>query len=72
MAAKCKFCGSEIFWMKDGRKNVPHELDGGKHDCEEMKKALKSTVKMTASSLSPEEIAKYEASINAAANKNKK
>ncbi|MBT7609162.1 MAG: hypothetical protein HN576_05365 [Bacteriovoracaceae bacterium] len=72
MAAKCKFCGNEIFWMKDGRKNVPHELDGGKHSCEEMQKAIKSTVSMSPSSLSPEEIAKYEAQINAAANKAKK
>ena len=69
MAAKCKFCGSEIFWMKEGRKNVPHEIDGGKHSCDEMQRAIKSTVSMERSSLSPEEIAKYESSINAAASK---
>ncbi len=72
MAAKCKFCGNEIFWMKEGRKNVPHELDGGKHSCDEMQQAMKSTLSIERSSLSPEEIAKYEAQINAAAQKAKK
>jgi hypothetical protein len=72
MASKCKFCGSEIFWMKDGRKNVPHELDGGVHNCEEMKKSRASFKKMDRGGLSPEEIAKYEASMNEAANKKKK
>ncbi len=72
MAAKCKFCGNDIFWMKDGRKNVPHELDGPKHECEEMEKALKSIVSMEPSNLSAEEIARYEADINNAASKARK
>ena len=72
MASKCKFCGSEIFWMKDGRKNVPHEIDGGVHSCEEMKKSRASFKKMDRGGLSPEEIAKYESSMNEAANKKKK
>ncbi|MCO4794001.1 MAG: hypothetical protein KC493_09825 [Bacteriovoracaceae bacterium] len=72
MASKCKFCGSEIFWMKEGRKNVPHEIDGGKHSCEEMQKSRDSFKKMDRGSLSPEEIAKYESQMNDAANKSKK
>lgn len=60
----CKFCGTEIFWVKEGRKNKPIELDGGSHQCEEMKTSLKSFKKLTPNSLSPEEIARYEEQIN--------
>lgn len=62
--AFCKFCGKEIFWMKEGRKNRPVEVDGGLHTCEEMKKSRGSLKTFNRSSLSPEEIAKYEEEIN--------
>ncbi len=61
--ASCKYCGKEIFWMKEGRKNIPCEMDGGKHTCEEGRKARKVS-SISVSSLSPEEIAQYEDAIN--------
>ncbi len=62
--AKCKFCLKEITWMKDGRKNVPVDQDGGIHSCEEMKKSRSSLKSISVTTLSPEEIAKYEKGIN--------
>lgn len=62
--AFCKFCGKEITWMKEGRKNVPIENDGGQHNCEKFENSRKSIKKMDRGGLSPEELAKYEQSIN--------
>ena len=69
LMAKCKFCLKEITWMKDGRKNVPVDQDGGIHSCDEMKNSRSSLRTMNATSLSPEEIAKYEKGINDKADK---
>ncbi len=55
--------------MKYGRKNVPVDPDGGVHSCEEMKNSRNSLRTMAATSLSPEEIAKYEKGINEKAKK---
>ena len=57
--AKCKFCNKEIVWLKEGKKNVPVEGDGGKHECEQMKASLKSAKTIDPKSLSPEELARY-------------
>jgi hypothetical protein len=62
--AQCKYCKKEITWIKEGRKNVPVESDGGIHECDEFKKTIKSIKKFDRGSLSPEEIAKYEQGIN--------
>jgi hypothetical protein len=62
--AKCKFCQKEITWMKDGRKNVPVEGDGGLHRCDQMMNARNSLKTITPTTLSPEEIAKYEQGMN--------
>lgn len=62
--ARCKFCNKEIVWMKDGRKNVPVEIDGAKHECEEFKNSRKSTRTLDRTTLSADEIAKYEEAIN--------
>lgn len=62
--AKCKYCQKEVTWMKEGRKNVPVEGDGGIHKCEQMVKMRTSLKKLEVTSLSPEEIAKYEQGIN--------
>ena len=67
----CKFCNSEIMWIKDGRKNVPINMDASKHQCEQMKNSIRSVKKFDRSSLSPEEIAKYENLINNEINKKK-
>ncbi|MEC7277892.1 MAG: hypothetical protein VXV96_16335 [Bdellovibrionota bacterium] len=62
--AKCKYCQTEVTWMKDGRKNVPVEGDGGIHKCEQMLKMRSSLKTIQPTSLSPEEIAKYEQAMN--------
>lgn len=70
--ANCKFCGKEIHWTKEGRKNVPVETDGATHKCEEMMQARNSLRAMAPSEISAEEIARYEAAMNEAAATKKK
>ncbi len=62
--SKCKFCGKEIVWLKDGRKNIAVEPDGAKHSCEEMKNARKSFKKIQPNEMDPEIIAQYEKAMN--------
>ncbi len=64
IVAKCKYCQKEITWMKEGRKNVPVEGDGGLHRCEYMLSARDSLKSIAPTTLSPEEIAKYEQGMN--------
>jgi hypothetical protein len=71
--ASCKYCGKDIFWMKDGRKNVPHETEGAVHECESMKKSLQTIKTFDRTSLPADVIAEYERAMNeAAANKKDK
>jgi len=67
--AKCKFCGKEITWMKEGRKNRPIDSDGGIHSCEEMKNSMKSMKTLNMSEIDPEILKQYESSINEKAQK---
>ncbi len=62
--AKCKYCQSEITWIKEGYKNIPIESDGGVHECSERKNALESYKKLSVQNISPEDIQKYEQRIN--------
>ena len=62
--ASCKYCRKDIAWIKEGRKNVPIEGDGTTHRCEEMQTSLKSMKTISLNTLSPEQIKKYEDSIN--------
>lgn len=62
--ATCKYCGKEIIWMKEGRKNIPVGTDGITHACEEFKKMYKSVKIIDPNTLSAEEIKKYEDAIN--------
>lgn len=62
--ANCKYCGAEISWLKEKRKFIPVERDGGVHECEEFKKSQKKTRTLGVSDLTPEEIARYESNIN--------
>lgn len=62
--ANCRYCGKEITWLKEGRKNTPVENDGATHICEEYKKTKKSIKKIDRSSLDPELIKQYEQGIN--------
>lgn len=67
--ASCRYCGKEITWMKDGRKNVPVEGDGAVHKCENMINARKSFRKITPTEVDPELLKQYENAINEKANK---
>jgi len=69
--AGCKFCGKEIFWTKEGRKNVPTEVDGAVHQCENMQRSRASLKVFDRSQISPEELAKYESAMNSEVNKKK-
>ena len=62
--ADCKFCGKSITWVKEGRRNVPLEGNGEIHECEEFKKSQSSLKKLPRTTLSQEEIARYEEGIN--------
>ncbi len=67
--ASCRYCGKEITWMKDGRKNVPVEGDGGIHKCDNMINARKSFRKITPTEVDPELLKQYENAINEKAKK---
>jgi hypothetical protein len=62
--AKCKFCNDDINWIKEGRKNQPINGDGTVHKCEQMINSMKSIKKLDRSSISNEDIARYEKQIN--------
>jgi len=52
--AKCKFCNDDINWIKEG----------SVHKCEQMINSMKSIKKLDRSSISNEDIARYEKQIN--------
>lgn len=62
--ANCKFCGKKIVWLKEGRKNIPVEEDGTKHECEEFKNARDSARTVDVSTIDPEILKQYEQGIN--------
>lgn len=62
--AKCKYCGKDITWMKDGRKNVPVEGDGSTHACEEYKRTRNSLREVNVSDIDPEILRQYQENIN--------
>lgn len=69
--ARCKYCGKEITWMKEGRKNVPVESDGAVHACDEYKKSKGSLKVINVGDVDPEILKKYQEQINKI-NKNNK
>ena len=62
--AQCKYCGTEITWMKEKNKFTPISEDGGVHECQEFKKAKTSFKKLNKDDISAEEIARYEREMN--------
>ena len=62
--AKCKYCGKEISWLKDGKKFTPLESDGTTHECENYKNSRKSIKNISVNEISEEELKKYEQNIN--------
>ncbi len=61
--ANCKYCGKKIVWMKEGRKNVPCEEDGIKHECEEYKNTIGSVRDVELSEMDPAELEKIYAGL---------
>ena len=62
--AKCKFCNTEIVWMQEGRKKIPVEVDGIKHECDEYKNSVRSARKVDLNEIDPEILKQYQDSIN--------
>lgn len=62
--SNCKFCGKEIMWMKEGRKNMAINSDGTTHKCDEMKNARSSLKKISPTDIDPDVIAEYEKQMN--------
>ena len=62
--ARCKFCGTEVTWIKEGRKNVPVENDGGKHECEQFKNSRNSFRQLKPTDIDPEILKQYQENMN--------
>lgn len=58
--ATCKYCGKNVTWMKQGRKNVPVEDEGSIHECEEYKNTRRSARKVDPSEIDPEILKQYQ------------
>ena len=67
--AQCRYCGKEITWVKEGRKNVPVENDGGVHECENYKNARSSYKEMKPSDIDPDILKQYQEQMNNAVKK---
>lgn len=62
--ARCKYCNKEVTWLQEGRKKVPVENDGAKHECEEYKKSKNSLKAVDLGSIDPEILKQYQENIN--------
>ncbi|MBG59604.1 MAG: hypothetical protein CMJ16_04000 [Peredibacter sp.] len=62
--ATCKYCGKNVTWLKEGRKNVPVEDDGGIHECEQYKNVRRSAKKLTPNEIDPEILKQYQENMN--------
>ena len=69
--ANCRYCGKEITWLKDGRKNIPVEGDGGEHKCEEFMKTRDSLKKINPTEMDPDILKQYQENLKKARNKKK-
>ena len=57
--AYCKYCNKEITWLQDGRKKVPVENDGVRHECENFKKSRGSIKTIDPKDIDPEILKQY-------------
>lgn len=62
--ATCKYCGKSVTWLKEGRKNVPVEDDGGIHECEQYKNVRRSAKKLSPTDIDPEILKQYQENMN--------
>ncbi len=67
--AKCKYCGKNVTWVKEGRKNVPVEDDGGVHNCENFANSRNSIRTIKPDELDPDIIKQYEENMEKARKK---
>lgn len=58
--ARCRYCNTEITWMKEGRKNVPVENDGGQHVCENFKNSRNSIKELKPTDIDPDILKQYQ------------
>lgn len=58
--SRCRYCDTEITWLKEGRKNVPVESDGTQHQCEQFKKMRSSIRTIDPKDLDPEILKQYQ------------
>lgn len=58
--------------MQEGRKKVPVEVDGVKHECDEFKNSVKSARAVEINDIDPDILAQYQANLNASLAKKKK
>ena len=70
--SRCRYCGTEITWMKEGRKNIPVESDGAQHECEQFNNMRKSTRKLAPTDIDPEVLKQYQENMNKELAKKKK
>ncbi len=69
--ANCRYCGKEIIWMQEGRKKIPVENDGIKHECDEYKRTQSSARTLKPSEIDPEILKQYQENMKKATNKKK-
>lgn len=70
--SQCKYCNTEITWLKEGRRSIPVENDGAKHECENYKSARNSLKQIKPSELDPEILKQYQENMNNAIKSKKK
>lgn len=62
--ASCRYCGKEITWMKEGRKNVPVENDGGVHACDAYINSKNSYKELKPNEIDPDILKQYQDQMN--------
>ncbi len=70
--SRCRYCDTEITWMKDGRKNIPVENDGAQHECKQYKNMRQSIRKMEPTDIEPDVLKQYQENMKKELEKRKK
>ena len=70
--ARCKYCGKDIIWLQEGKKKVPVENDGIKHECDEFKNSTNSLKTVELNHIDPEILKQYQANMDSDKGKRKK
>lgn len=70
--ANCRYCGSQVTWVKEGRKNVPVEGDGGVHECDAYRDSKNSYRELKPTEIDPDLLKQYQENMNNALKKKPK